>query len=139
MATSNAEETKPPSADTRFCYGASCTWFGPIQDVSSTDKYQVKAKEEHFPKLMADASLPCCPCCGGMLFELPDELDFWNSINAFELGAYPRSVAGTYPRRHPGYRVMWEWQRDQKTCFPRTEALAEAYKTATGIAVDIEP
>lgn len=133
MATTQAS----PQTDSRFCYGANCTWFGPIQDVGSTGKYKVKAKEEHFPP-MKDASLPCCPCCGGMLLELPEENTFWTAIHAFEDGDY-KAPGGGAGAKHPGYQKMFEWQRNEKTCFPTAEALAAAFKASTGTEVSTNP
>jgi|SRR5579859_763380 len=119
-------------ADGRFCYGASCTWFGSIHEVSSTKKHprhQYTVKDD----------LPCCPICGGMLFELQDEGEWWEGIDLFEKGTYPQPNA--HP--HPGYRAMWEWQRAQKKCFfmgaNGLSDLVNAYKAATGITVEVKP
>jgi hypothetical protein len=134
---------KQRTNDTRLCYGASCTWFGSIYEASSTDKHEVHQKlrairEEHkLPNPSGDHGLPCCPHCGGMLYELPEERKWWLGIDVFEAGSYR---AQELPRPHPGYRKMWEWQRDEyKKCFPTPLALAEAYKAASGIAVSVEP
>lgn len=114
-------------ADGRFCYGANCTWFGSIHEVGST-------------KPLTDGhSLPCCPLCGGMLFEMPDEGEWWESIDAYERGDYPTPTA--HP--HPGYRAMWEWQRAQKKCFFQGQGkglagLVAAYKDASGVTVETE-
>lgn len=128
-----------PEPDTRFCYGANCSWFGPIQDVGSTGKYHVKDKAEHFPAPLGDHSLPCCPCCGGMLFEVPNADTFWGAIKVFEIGNYKMPPDDRPGKAHPGYTAMWEWQRDQKTCFPNADALRDAYQQATGILVDLAP
>lgn len=134
--------TEKQDEDKRFCYGANCTWFGPITDVGSTE-YKVKDQAERFPGLIGDTSLPCCPCCHGMLFELEQESHFWAGVHAFEAGTYKKPeelAARSGPARpHPGYRAMWEWQRQQKTCFTTVEILAMTYKLATKIEVDIAP
>ena len=118
-------EQKKRDADGRFCYGANCTWFGSIHEVGST-----KPDVGH--------ALPCCPLCGGMLYEMQDQSEWWDGIDKFERGEYPLPTA--HP--HPGYRAMWEWQRAQKKCFPRAmsglDRLADAYKEATGVTVDLE-
>ena len=118
-------------ADSRFCYGANCTWFGSIHEVGSAPT--------NISKRFSDGhSLPCCPLCGGMLFEMQDEGEWWAGIDGFERGEYPLPTA--HP--HPGYRAMWEWQRAQKKCFPQAisglDRLIAAYKEATGITVDVE-
>lgn len=133
-----------PEQDSRFCYGANCTWFGPITDVGSTGKYKVKDKAEHFPPFpgsadAVDISLPCCPCCGGMLFELPQESEFWLALQMFEAGTYQTQAEQPAARPHPGYEAMWKWQQEQKTCFATAQELAAAFKTATGTAVDVGP
>ena len=115
-------------ADGRFCYGANCTWFGSIHEVGSTKPRSGDVGH----------ALPCCPLCGGMLFEMQDEGEWWQGIDGFERGEYPLPTA--HP--HPGYRAMWEWQRAQKKCFPQAlsglDKLVAAYKEATGVTVDIE-
>lgn len=93
------------SGDTRLAYGATCTWFGPIQEVGT--------KTEH--------RLPCCPLCGGVLFEMPTEQEWWDGIDKYERDG------------HPGYRALWEWQRKVKRCFPLRDgikALEAAHKAA---------
>lgn len=115
--------------DTRFVYGASCTWFGSIHEVSSTKKHP-----RHHHSVKED--LPCCPVCGGMLFEMKDEKEWWEGIDLFEKGTYP------LPTAHPGYRKMWEWQKSMKICFflgsQGLDLLQKAYKEATGVLVDVK-
>lgn len=95
--------------DLRFCYGATCTWFGGIAQVGSFGR----------------RSLPVCPCCAGILFELPYEQEWWDSVDGFE-------KAG-----HEGYRAMLEWQRERKRCFRAPSSLVLAYKLATGKTVKL--
>ena len=120
-------------ADGRFCYGAACTWFGSIHEVSSTKKHP-----RHQQTINDGHDLPCCPICGGMLFEMQDEGEWWEGVDSFEKGSYPFPTA----RPHPGYRAMWEWQRAQKKCFFQgangLSGLVAAYKEATGITIDVE-
>lgn len=74
--------------DTRFVYGANCAWFGPIQAIGrrQVDKY---------------LNIPCCPYCGGMLFEMPTAKDWWKEVDKFEAA------------NHPGYRKFIEWMADK--------------------------
>ena len=83
--------------DQRIVYGARCMWWDSID------------------KLVAHsgATLPCCPRCGGMLFELPDENMWWAGVDRYEANG------------HPGYRAMIEWSRGK--CFPSLEATQKAY------------
>lgn len=90
--------------DSRLCYGATCTWFGPIHETKNM-------------------GIPGCPLCGGVLFEMDSEQQWWDGVDKYESDG------------HPGYRSMWEWQRDAKKCFPLNKglgALAFAYNHATG-------
>jgi hypothetical protein len=126
-------EARKREADGRFCYGASCTWFGSIHEVSSTKKHP-----RHQQTINDGNDLPCCPICGGMLFEMKDEGEWWEGIDLFEKGTYPLPTA--HP--HPGYRKMWEWQRSMKICFflgaQGLDLLQGAYWNATGILVDVK-
>jgi hypothetical protein len=126
-------EQNKRDADGRFCYGANCTWFGSIHEVSST---KIRSGD-------VGHALPCCPLCGGILYEMQDQSEWWDGIDKFERGEYPAGQASlSNPHPHPGYRAMWEWQRAQKKCFPQAmgglDRLVAAYKEATGVTVDIE-
>lgn len=97
------------NTDARFCYGATCTWFGSIHETKSTPG--------------PHGGIPCCPLCGGVLYELPDEGEWWGGIDAYE------------KEGHPDYRAMWEWQRGQKKCFSSRngiDVLVAAYQSAVG-------
>lgn len=110
---------KPGGGDARLAYGATCTWFGSIHETKSTS-----------------GGLPGCPHCGGVLFEMAHEGEWWKGIDDFESGTHPQAGGP-----HPGYRAMWEWQRAQATCFnlrgDGVGALAKAYTDATGKTVDL--
>jgi hypothetical protein len=97
--------------DKRFVYGATCTWFGSINEVA------------------VRSIVPCCPVCGGVLFEMATEAEWWAGVERFQ------------SEGHEGYRAMLEWQRTHKRCFDlRDEGLAKlvaAYKEATGIEVTV--
>jgi hypothetical protein len=83
--------------DARLCYGATCTWFGSIHETGGIGK----------------GALPCCPHCGGVLFEMAHEGEWWKGIDSYE------------KEGHPGYRAMWEWQRAQKRCFSLRNGIAD--------------
>lgn len=91
--------------DNRFCYGATCTWFGSIHEVGTKGTMR----------------LPCCPACGGVLFEMGGENEWWTGVDQFERA-----------KPHPGYRAMLEWQRTQKKCFPQLAALIAAHRASQG-------
>lgn len=96
--------------DARLCYGATCTWFGSIHETGGIGK----------------GALPCCPHCGGVLFEMAHEGEWWAGIDSYE------------KEGHPGYRAMWEWQRAQKRCFSLhpdgIKGLQDAYSTAQRVS-----
>jgi hypothetical protein len=79
----------------RIAYGARCGWW------DSIDKVGTKA-----------SGLPCCPHCGGVLFEVATEEEWWASARRHEADG------------HPGYVAALEWSRGQ--CFPSVEALLTA-------------
>ena len=93
---------RPP--DARLCYGATCTWFGSIHETGK------------------NGPLPCCPHCGGVLFEMADEGEWWAGVDRYER-----------EQPWPGYRAMWEWQRAQKRCFSQRrgiDGLVTAWRAA---------
>lgn len=71
--------------DTRYVYSSGCTWNESIHKVSKT------------------RSLPCCPHCGSVLFELDSE-DEW------------LKGAAKYDKDHPGYLDFIKWLKGK--CFP---------------------
>lgn len=94
------EEVQPPR-DTRIVYGAGCTWWDSIDKVGKTEG-------------TAGFSLPCCPHCRSVLFEVPDEATWFKGVD------------GQEARGNPGYRAMIEWARGR--CFRDFVALKEAYR-----------
>lgn len=68
------------TTDARFCYGAGCTWYGPIQNVGKSA-----------------GGLPCCPVCSGMLYEYATAEVWWKTVDAYEANS------------RPGYRAFVEW------------------------------
>lgn len=71
--------------DTRVVYGAMCSWWDSIDKVSSND------------------GLPCCPHCGGILFEVPTEEEWFKGVDLYAA------------KGHPNYRKFIEWLRGK--CF----------------------
>lgn len=95
-------------ADTRIPYGMRCTWWDSISKVGLT---------AHGP---SGHRLPCCPICGGMLFEVESEAKWFEGVDRHEASG------------HPGYRAMIEWARGK--CFRNFAAMSAAYASATGAA-----
>jgi len=87
------------TSDTRIVYGARCTWWDSIDKVAH------------------NGLLPCCPHCGGVLYENRDAKEWWDSVDAFEA------------KGHPGYHDFIEWLRGK--CFPNKDAAKAAYESAT--------
>jgi hypothetical protein len=98
MEATNGSEQREP--DTRYCYGARCTWSGPIQAVGTNG-----------------SGLPCCPHCRGVLFELPTEAEWWNGAEAFDR------------TNEPGYLDLMRWAAKQPRCWRTIADLREAYRT----------
>lgn len=74
--------------DKRFVYGAGCTFVGPIQKVGRLE------------------GLPCCPYCGGMLFE-EESKEEWDS-----------KVIEHEQKGHEGYAKFIEWVGNLPICVP---------------------
>lgn len=66
----------------RVVYGARCTWWGLISEASAKP-----------------SGLPCCPHCGGVLFEVPSETEWWAGVDQAERDG------------RAGYRAFIEWLR----------------------------
>lgn len=81
--------------------GARCTWWDSIGKVGLTSP----GPSGH--------RLPCCPHCGGMLFEMENEGQWFAGVDRHEVNG------------HPGYRAMIEWSRGK--CFRNFAALEAAY------------
>ena len=110
--------------DTRFVYGATCAWIGPIQAVGNTKthpRHQALMKAANAPQKIADASLPCCPHCGGMLFELPSRDDYMRGVPDFD-------------KQHPGYAkfVAWWEEKCKTTCARNLPEAIALYNKETG-------
>lgn len=83
----------------RIVNGAHCTWWDSIAKAS---------QNAH--------GLPCCPHCGSVLFEVPNEVTWWATVDAHE-----RTT-------QPGYRAQLEWMRGK--CFPDFTTASEAYSAS---------
>lgn len=68
--------------DSRIVYGARCTWWAPITDLS------------------VRPGLPLCPECGSPLFESPTPEQWWAGVDKHSRSA-----------RDPQYRTFVEWLR----------------------------
>lgn len=95
---------RPRPDDQRFTYGAVCTWRGPIQEVAARP----------------GTGLPCCPHCGGPLYETESAEKWHSDIATFETNG------------HPGYAAFQQWLADQPRCLPygnveRANALLDRY------------
>lgn len=93
--------TDTTMTDTRIVYGANCSWWDSI--------YKVGHREAG-----NGMTLPCCPHCSGVLFEMPGEEIWFAAVDRHEVAGYP------------GYRAMIEWARGK--CFPNYEDMQKAYE-----------
>ena len=85
-------------SDQRIVYGARCSWWDSIDKVATTA-----------------GGLPCCPFCGGVLFEVVDEATWWGDVDRHEAGG------------RPGYRGFVEWLRGK--CRPSVADARAEYDT----------
>lgn len=97
-------------ADDRVVYGARCTWWDGIEKVGSKGTGPL-------------GSLPCCPHCRGMLFEMPTPKTWWDGVAKFEADG------------HTGYRSFVEWMKGK--CFPDIRAAQIAYEAKPGRTVKL--
>lgn len=94
------------SRDGRIAYGARCSWWGPIGDVSTKP-----------------SGLPCCPHCGGVLLEV-ESLAVWNlQVDSYTAQGAPAFAAlGGNP---DDYRRFIDFARGP--CFPSSAEAATAF------------
>ncbi len=91
-------------AEQLVVYGARCVWWDTIDKAKSTPRPD-------------GPGLPCCPHCGGVLFQ-QSEPGWWAGVARYE------------SEGHPGYRKFVEWWRGK--CFTTFPAAKRAYKAAGG-------
>jgi hypothetical protein len=94
----------PCILDQRVVYGATCTWWASIGDTERTP-----------------SGLPCCPHCGGVLFQMDTPAEWWAKVDAYERD---------HP--HPGYRAFVEWLRGR--CFRKLAVALAAYEAERRLA-----
>ena len=70
--------------DQRIVYGANCAWWDGIEKIGRI-------------RTASGRSLPCCPFCKGMLFEMPSPKEWWDSVEAHQA------------KGNAGYRAFIEW------------------------------
>ncbi len=85
------------SDDPRIVSGATCVWWGPISEAGVRTSSGGWMRPP-FSRAMARAGLPCCPHCGGVLFEVQSIEEWWEGVDAFE-------------PTQPGYRKLIEFIR----------------------------
>lgn len=98
--------------DTRIVSGAQCFWWGAIGEVGVRVPNGFLSPPITPERLRGQtAGLPCCPHCGGMLFEVGSIDAWWAGVDAYEA------------RGNPGYRRMIEFSRGRHF---RSQAQAQA-------------
>ena len=91
-------------SDERIVFGAQCTWWDSIDKVATTR-----------------TGLPCCPHCGGVLFEV-DNIETWNAQVKHYQTVEDLRCGGAM-----GYGRFITWLRGK--CYPNVgEARAEFNK-----------
>lgn len=104
-----------PAGDQRYVYSATCTWHGPIQEVSHTKPGKVRFKLGNPPveQEIDSLPLPCCPHCGSVLMEYPDRAHWDSQIEAFmakhpELPLYREWIETLHGPCRP--LKEWDWR-----------------------------
>jgi hypothetical protein len=95
------------ATDTRYVYGARCTWHGSINAIGRRGP------------VGGNFNLPCCPHCGGMLFELGSKAEWDAGVTKHDA-------------EHPGYADFVAWLGSYGRCWPNHKAALELYTAATG-------
>lgn len=95
--------------DTRYVYGANCSWHGPIADIA-TKTLPVNP----YNPMEETVTLPCCPHCGGMLFEFPNK-QIWDDAIAVTEG------------KVPGYADYVAWLSSVGVCWPNNGEALKRY------------
>lgn len=120
-------DRKPAKTDERIVYGATCTWWGPVQAAHHKGMIRVDGREKWY----SGAEGPICPECAGSLLQVPNEEAFWKAVGWFEEGAHGVT------RPHPGYTDFMKWMR--RRCFRDIIIATVAYKSQTGVDIVLDP
>lgn len=101
-----------------YTYSANCSWHGPIAEVGKT----TARREPLIIKgiKVPDMSLPCCPFCGSVLFQV-DSVATWNN------GALEHERKG-----HANYVEFLNWTRQQSRCWPSLRDASKTFEEITG-------
>lgn len=97
-------------------YSAGCSWHGPINKVGKTKDLPESFALVGGTKIKIGgpgSGLPCCPHCGSMLFQTPEN-DWWKG-------------AKSHDTTHPNYVRFLKWSAAQNRCWPNNTMAAEAY------------
>ena len=89
----------------KIAYGARCTWWDNKENVGTV-------KVDSSKMVNSSMTLPCCPHCKGMLFEM-ENIEVWQEQVDF------------HDREHPGYSQMITWAKGK--CFPDLNSMVSAY------------
>lgn len=80
------------TSDPRIVYGAGCTWWGSIANAGKRN------------------GLPCCPHCGGVLFEVSGIEKWDGAVNAYAAKTgrsdYPAQIAFGRGKCFPNYAEL---------------------------------
>jgi hypothetical protein len=80
-------------------YAAGCAWSGPIEKVGMTG---------------IPVSIPCCPYCGSVLFQMNED-EWWEGAEEFE------------KEGHPNYVAFLRWKESHDKCWLALEDAAKEY------------
>jgi hypothetical protein len=99
--------------DQRYVYGE-CTWHGRIWTSGQKPVDVDVSSHGEDPRFEKDL-VPVCPVCGGDLWEVASEEEFWAMVHNQE-------------RELPGYEAMLRWSRGK--CYSDFETLQSAWHQA---------
>lgn len=107
---SNYQNPDAPQ-DTRYVYGACCTWHGSIYEVADTEPTDVTING----RTTRGVSIPCCPHCSGPLMEYPDRAKWDANAKHFaEKNNMPLYEKWLESLRQSPCRPLdnWDWRAD---------------------------
>lgn len=90
-------------SDTRIVYGARCTWWDSIDKAGKTESGPVTGHR-----------LPACPFCGSVLFEYPNEAEWFQAAEKY-----------AEKKPDPDYVDFIKWARGK--CFPNFPLARKAF------------
>ena len=119
-----AKESKP-KYNGLHVYAAFCCWSGTIDKAGKTKPEGEPTKIKGCSIPIPPVSLPCCPYCGSVLYQISEQE--WRD-------GIPKHVA----EGHANYDKFLEWKESQGRCWPTLRECAVDFTKATGLVVKFD-